>query len=459
MDINKAFIRIGGSIYPIFSLYKISPNFELEKSIYIVQDSKAMELFKSESIAYAQSRTHFAFYNNELSSSWSKQIGDTIDSYIDACAYNKFYDSIIVVQYRPKTGYDNIISFDRLTGNLNWKADAYFPVGCSIDNKGDIYVGCSAGTGNAMGGLKKYNGLTGDLLWQKDTNKRWPMCDAGIIGGVNGVIAVKDSGGQSPLVDHRFDGYNNVFMYNENGSLIWETYVPSYEANIYGGDNVLYCRIFGNSQDILISGHRQEHLGSGAKKSLWRLNGGNGGLIWDLDLGDKAICIDYDDSYNIWCGVLRNNLLGDYFNLAKISSSGNILSLYDLNPDGIGGSVIPHFRIQVAIENEIVTTTEEPVTTTLEPLPCEVSNLFEYGYVEKDGIKILVRKTTGNQLRLIRPIPPEWTVGSTLKLVPGCNKTLCDCLYKWNNVSNFCGIGIKMLSNNPLVDDRGANPS
>jgi hypothetical protein len=87
-----------------------------------------------------------------------------------------------------------------------------------------------------------------------------------------------------------------------------------------------------------------------------------------------------------------------------------------------------------------------------------VSNLFEYGYLKKDGITILIRKTTGNVLQLIRPMPPEWIVGSEITLVPGCNKTLCDCLYKWNNINEFLGLGVKMPSANLLAADQGATP-
>ena len=117
-----------------------------------------------------------------------------------------------------------------------------------------------------------------------------------------------------------------------------------------------------------------------------------------------------------------------------------------------------HIVVQSHEWPSFTTTAEPQLTTTPEPYPCEVSNLFEYGYIEKDGIRILVRKTEGNELNLIRPIPPEWIVGTELKLVPGCNKTLCDCTYKWNNLMNFLGLGIKMPSSNPLTADTGANP-
>jgi len=311
-----------------------------------------------------------------------------------------------------------------------------------------VYAACDQG-------LRKFNGLTGSLLWTR-TGLEFKGCDAGLIGDTHGVVACGPSSAESPST--------NLVLYSSDGILIWSKIIPSGEYYPGQKRDLSTCRIYGESRDVLVGGNRHATF----QRSLWRINGGNGSKIWDLDLGATVQwsyidvvtnpytsfgkCIDYDDQGYIWSGVDGSS------RLAKVSSAGAVLDTFEFGTASTGDRT-PHVTIQAdPIPYGGGTTTSEPTTTTQEPLPCEVSNLFEYGYVKKDGIRILVRKTEGNEIRLIRPIPPEWTIGTQLNMIPGCNKTLCDCNSKWDNINNFLGLGIKMPMNNPLVADSGANP-
>jgi outer membrane protein assembly factor BamB len=463
MDINRVLLGTLGDSIGASYLYDTHPEFLWNKNIASGNRvGSAIILFDDESYAYGIDNTQVVF--NDLSGDgpgWTKTIGTGVNNAFHGSAYNPVYDYLVFCQNYGASGYGQVTALDRITGTKVWSYDTPSSVivfDCSVDENGDVYI--AAG----QDGLIKLNGETGSLIWSKTgIMSRCISCDSGLIGGINGVVVVGFAGGGE-----------NVFFYTSSGSLVWTALIPSYEAGL-GYEDLSSCRIYGSSQDVLVAGNKQD---AGAAKTLWRLNGGNGGLIWDLDLGGNSQvyvyslpfpssygkCIDYDDFGNIWCGVQRNNNLdGTYFRLAKISPSGSIIDKYEFGGVGLGPyptATTPHIAIQVSVLRKIATTTPEPSsTTTEEPYPCEVSNLFEYGYVEKDGVRILIRETVGNEIRLIRPIPPEWTVGSELKLVPGCNKTLCDCFYKWNNLTNFHGLGIKMPSSNPLVDDTGANPS
>jgi hypothetical protein len=74
------------------------------------------------------------------------------------------------------------------------------------------------------------------------------------------------------------------------------------------------------------------------------------------------------------------------------------------------------------------------------------------GRVEKDGVRINIRKAVDGTLTLVQYPPSSWEVGNTITLVPGCDKQLTTCRTKWDNESQFCGLGLNMPNYNPIFE-------
>jgi len=384
----------------------------------------------------------------------------------------------------------------------------------SVDSSGYLYLsgnGVIASTTHCLVLVKLSSGLSvidyiiveENLSGAGTEITRDTSIDVGFIGGVERIVV----GFDGELGDDK----SNIRLYTLSLNKIWSQRLTPFIDGIINVNPEYYgsrkVKIFGDSQDILVlmstpsrsSGRWQYYVGGQWPDPpyqyyyirdhtehltfdiLYRINGGNGSTIWSsplMEVADQENVnpatgigngtydnsameyfddLDYDDLGNIWVSYYQD-YNDNSSSMKKISgstgsSSSNIFTDPDYFEDG-GNVIIQGFEEPIS-----ETVTSEPTTTTTqEPLPCEVSNLFEYGYIEKDGIRILIRKTSGNELKLIRPIPPEWIVGTELKLVPGCNKTPCDCLYKWNNINNFLGLGIKMPNADPLTADTGANP-
>ena len=72
------------------------------------------------------------------------------------------------------------------------------------------------------------------------------------------------------------------------------------------------------------------------------------------------------------------------------------------------------------------------------------------GFIEKDGVRIPIRVASGYELTLTRQPPTDWTVGASITVYPGCDKTLNTCRTRWNNERYFCPLGYAMPSYNPI---------
>ena len=76
------------------------------------------------------------------------------------------------------------------------------------------------------------------------------------------------------------------------------------------------------------------------------------------------------------------------------------------------------------------------------------------GYVLYDGLRILVRDWdlgTPTIFQLAN-FPPQSWIGQTVKVYPGCDKTIETCRLRWNNEANFMGIGYAIPSRIPTYE-------
>lgn len=79
---------------------------------------------------------------------------------------------------------------------------------------------------------------------------------------------------------------------------------------------------------------------------------------------------------------------------------------------------------------------------------------WKFGWMVYDGLALTVTNwKSGNALDL-KEAPPAYWLGKTVKVYPGCDKEAATCRDKWDNAANFCGLGIKVPSYNPIVETR-----
>lgn len=79
---------------------------------------------------------------------------------------------------------------------------------------------------------------------------------------------------------------------------------------------------------------------------------------------------------------------------------------------------------------------------------------FNRGYVEVDGLSIMIRQSLEDgRFDLASPPPPEWDGVTTAIIRPGCDKQKTTCSGTWDNLSEFGGCGIVMPAYNPVYED------
>lgn len=80
------------------------------------------------------------------------------------------------------------------------------------------------------------------------------------------------------------------------------------------------------------------------------------------------------------------------------------------------------------------------------------------GYVEKDGLRILIRDWSSilPELFELARVPPASWIGQTVSVFPGCDKSLATCQNQWGNEEHFGGFGIAMPAYKPTFEDPGS---
>lgn len=85
------------------------------------------------------------------------------------------------------------------------------------------------------------------------------------------------------------------------------------------------------------------------------------------------------------------------------------------------------------------------------------SRYWHMGYVEKDGLRITIRdweQAAATTFYLAKEPPASW-VGATVRVFPGCDKTIETCRARWSNEANFGGFGYAIPAYHPVYE----NPS
>lgn len=96
------------------------------------------------------------------------------------------------------------------------------------------------------------------------------------------------------------------------------------------------------------------------------------------------------------------------------------------------------------IDGTIITVGTTPVFT---------AGLFKKGYIERDGIRILIRDwTSGVTFQLAKFCPPDW-LGQAVTLYAGCDRFIETCIGTHNNQERFGGLGLQMTAYNPTAEE------
>lgn len=93
-------------------------------------------------------------------------------------------------------------------------------------------------------------------------------------------------------------------------------------------------------------------------------------------------------------------------------------------------------------------------TVTLDAISDPDATYWSRGYMERNGLRIDIRAwrdTDPLVFELADPPPAEW-VGEQVTVVPGCDKTYATCVARFNNESNFGGMGIAMPAWHPSFE-------
>lgn len=79
------------------------------------------------------------------------------------------------------------------------------------------------------------------------------------------------------------------------------------------------------------------------------------------------------------------------------------------------------------------------------------ADTYNRGSINYLGLSLMIRsQVSTTQVEVFNAPPPSWA-GQLVTIVPGCRKTLADCI-KWMNLKNFGGFGIGIPAFHPSVD-------
>jgi len=72
------------------------------------------------------------------------------------------------------------------------------------------------------------------------------------------------------------------------------------------------------------------------------------------------------------------------------------------------------------------------------------------GYLEVDGLRIMIRKSFNDGRFELTRLPPSRWINADVTATPGCDKRIATCRDVWDNEEHFGGLGYAMPARNPL---------
>lgn len=93
------------------------------------------------------------------------------------------------------------------------------------------------------------------------------------------------------------------------------------------------------------------------------------------------------------------------------------------------------------------------ITTSLAGPPLFTNALWNRGYIEVDGLRIMIRASLGAGAFELRQIPPPSWAGEVCKAIHGCDKSILVCRSVYNNEQNFAGYGYSLPERNPIFEE------
>lgn len=98
-----------------------------------------------------------------------------------------------------------------------------------------------------------------------------------------------------------------------------------------------------------------------------------------------------------------------------------------------------------------VVSTSDPNNVSLEISGGSLDSTYRRGWVEVDGLRVMIRAVRSSTLvELVRVPPPRW-VGESIRFVAGCDKQLSTCRDEWDNEANYMAPGYTIPPYNPIV--------
>jgi len=146
--------------------------------------------------------------------------------------------------------------------------------------------------------------------------------------------------------------------------------------------------------------------------------------------------------------VIRLAASNDKDNLNfPLGISANVQCSWVLGDNNCQAVVTPLVSEVASVSGTVMTLTSAPDPTVYP------SGLFNKGFVERSGIRILIKEwISGEHVFLAKPVPPEW-VGEDVTLNSGCDRSLNTCIGIYDNQIRFGALGFLMSAHNPIYEE------
>lgn len=127
-----------------------------------------------------------------------------------------------------------------------------------------------------------------------------------------------------------------------------------------------------------------------------------------------------------------------------------------------GGCGVIESNFQELVEIDSVDGQEATITTSSFTTPGGTdARYWKRGYLEKDGLRVAIRDYDGDtdtsKAFMARRVPDDWILagGSSIRAVPGCDKTVEVCRSRYSAEEFFEGLGYAIPAYQPNFEDPG----